>query len=104
MLALDDRTGGQYLVPVDAHLPSDLAGRLVGAVGTGSGLPARVNAIDAHLAGAALAALLASFVEFLEALTVVLAVGAMRGWRNALTGAGAAGCVLAGMLTVLGPR
>jgi hypothetical protein len=40
-------------------------------------------------AASAAAAFLASLVEFIEALTIVLAVGAMRGWRGALShGAG----------------
>jgi uncharacterized membrane protein len=54
--------------------------------------------------GAAAAAFLASLVEFVEALTVVLAVGAMRGWRNALAGAAAAMGVLAAVLAAIGPR
>jgi len=44
-----------------------------------------------------LAAFAASFVEFVEALTVVLAVGAVRGWRWALNGTAAA----LGLLSVL---
>jgi undecaprenyl-diphosphatase len=42
----------------------------------------------------ALAAFLAFIVEFVEALTIVLAVGATRGWRNALTGAAGAVAIL----------
>ncbi len=57
-----------------------------------------------HEASAAVAAFLASFVEFLEALTVVLAVGAVRGWRNAVVGAAAAAVVLAVVLIIAGPR
>ena len=38
----------------------------------------------AHAAPTILAAFLASLVEFIEALTIVLAVGAVRGWRGAL--------------------
>lgn len=53
----------------------------------------------AHAGPALLAAFLASTVECVEALTVVLAVGAMRGWRDALMGSGAA--VLALLLVVL---
>jgi uncharacterized membrane protein len=34
-----------------------------------------------------LAAFFASLVEFIEALTIVLAVGAVRGWRGAIGGA-----------------
>ena len=50
-----------------------------------------------------LAAFLASLVEFIEALTVILAVGAVRGWRGALGGAAAALLVLGGLIAVLGP-
>src|SRR5215831_1490780 len=49
------------------------------------------------------AAFLASAVEAVEALTVVLAAGTTRGWRSALTGAGAAILVLAAVIAVLGP-
>jgi uncharacterized membrane protein len=56
----------------------------------------------AHLP-ALLAAFFASLVEFVEALTVVLAVGAVRGWRPALTGAFAALFVLALIVALLGP-
>jgi uncharacterized membrane protein len=59
--------------------------------------------MNAHAIGAAATAFLASFVEFVEALTVVLAVGATRGWRNALGGAAAGVAVLAALLAVLGP-
>lgn len=48
------------------------------------------------------AAFLASLVEFVEALTVVLAVGAMRGWRGALIGSGAALIALAAIVVVFG--
>ena len=58
---------------------------------------------DPHALSAATAAFLASLVEFIEALTVVLAVGAVRGWRNAFAGAGAALLLLASVLAVLGP-
>ena len=51
-----------------------------------------------------LASFLASLVEFVEALTVVLAVGSVRGWRSALTGAGAAVAVLAALVVALGPQ
>ena len=43
-----------------------------------------------HAVPAAGAAFLASVVEAVEALTVILAVGSVRGWRDALRGAGAA--------------
>src|SRR5579864_8482396 len=49
------------------------------------------------------AAFLASLVEFVEALTIVLAVGTVRGWRPALTGAGAGVAVLAALVVTLGP-
>ncbi len=39
-----------------------------------------------HLGLTITAAFLASLVEFVEALSVVLAVGAVRGWRSALGG------------------
>ncbi len=58
---------------------------------------------DPHVLSAATAAFLASLVEFVEALTVVLAVGAVRGWRNALAGASASLLLLAGAMAVLGP-
>jgi uncharacterized membrane protein len=60
--------------------------------------------VTPHGYGAAVASFLASLVEFLEALTVVLAVGATRGWRSALTGAAAAALALVGLLAALGPR
>jgi uncharacterized membrane protein len=62
-----------------------------------------MSLVDPHALSAAIAAFLASLVEFIEALTVVLAVGAVRGWRNALAGAAAALLVLASVLAVLGP-
>jgi len=49
-----------------------------------------------------LAAFLASLVECVEALTVVLAVGSIRGWNGALSGAAAAVAVLIAILSVLG--
>ena len=57
----------------------------------------------AHVGPTILASFLASTVEFVEALTVVLAVGAVRGWRGALIGAGAALAVLLVLVAVLGP-
>ncbi|HEX4023446.1 MAG TPA: hypothetical protein VHX52_01890 [Steroidobacteraceae bacterium] len=42
-------------------------------------------------------------VEFVEALTVVLAVGAVRGWRGALIGSGAALAVLLAIVAIAGP-
>ena len=56
-----------------------------------------------HAGASAVAAFLASLVEFIEALTVVLAVGAMRGWRGALFGAGFALLLLLGLTAALGP-
>jgi len=57
----------------------------------------------AHAGPSVLAAFLASLVEFVEALTVVLAVGATRGWRAALAGAGAALLTLAVLVVAVGP-
>ncbi|HET9256777.1 MAG TPA: hypothetical protein VFO16_16485 [Pseudonocardiaceae bacterium] len=51
----------------------------------------------------ALPAFLASLVEFAEAFTIVLAVGASRSWRAALTGAATATAALAGLLIAFGP-
>ena len=48
-------------------------------------------------------AFLACAVEMVEALTIVLGVGAVRGWRSTLIGAGAAGVVLALLVAALGP-
>ena len=56
-----------------------------------------------HAGPTVLAAFLASLVEFVEALTIVLAVGAVRGWRGALGGTGLALLVLAAIVLVLGP-
>ena len=50
-----------------------------------------------------LASFLASLVECVEALTVVLAVGSVRGWKSALSGAGGALAVLAIIATAFGP-
>jgi uncharacterized membrane protein len=49
------------------------------------------------------AAFVASTVEVVEAFTIVLAVASVRGWRPALTGAGAALVVLAVVVAALGP-
>lgn len=57
----------------------------------------------AHSGPPLLAAFLASLVECVEALTIVLAVGAVRGWRPALTGAGLAAVLLAVLVAVFGP-
>ncbi|MEO8809287.1 MAG: hypothetical protein ABI386_03475 [Rhodanobacter sp.] len=56
----------------------------------------------AHAAPSLLASFLASLVECVEALTVVLAVGATRGWRSALTGSAAGLLVLLLIVAVLG--
>ncbi len=50
-----------------------------------------------------MSAFLASAVETVEALTIVLAMGLTRGWRSTLTGAAAAGIVLAAIVAALGP-
>jgi uncharacterized membrane protein len=50
-----------------------------------------------------LAAFMTSLVEFIEALTVVLAVGAVRGWRGALSGSALALLVLTALVVILGP-
>ncbi|TXM73818.1 hypothetical protein FV226_08405 [Methylobacterium sp. WL12] len=61
-------------------------------------------AIDwVHAWPTALAAFLASIVEFVEALTIVLAVGATRGWQNALAGAAGALAVLLAIVLLFGP-
>lgn len=57
----------------------------------------------AHTGTAILAAFLASLVEFVEALTIVLAVGTTRGWRSALTGAGAGAAFLVVLTLAFGP-
>jgi uncharacterized membrane protein len=49
-----------------------------------------------------LASFMASLVEFVEALTVVLAVGAVRGWRPALTGTAAAVTLLLLLVGIFG--
>jgi uncharacterized membrane protein len=56
-----------------------------------------------HAGPSILAAFAASLVEFVEALTVILAVGAIRGWRGALGGTVAALVVLLVIIIVLGP-
>jgi uncharacterized membrane protein len=57
----------------------------------------------AHAWPAAIAAFLASLVEAVEALTIVLAVGTVRGWRQAALGA-LAGLVLLGLIVLtVGP-
>ncbi len=56
-----------------------------------------------HAGPTVLAAFLASLVEFVEALTVVLAVGAVRGWRGALGGTALALLLLSISVVALGP-
>jgi Ca2+/H+ antiporter, TMEM165/GDT1 family len=56
----------------------------------------------AHAGPAFVAAFLASLVEFVEALTVVLAIGVVRGWRDALAGVAAATLVLLALVALLG--
>ncbi|NPT55176.1 COG4280 domain-containing protein [Paraburkholderia elongata] len=55
-----------------------------------------------HAGPSIVASFLASLVEFVEALTVILAVGSIRGWRSALTGAAAAMLVLVVLVVALG--
>lgn len=56
-----------------------------------------------HTGPSIIAAFLASLVEFVEALTVVLAIGIVRGWQPALTGAGLACGVLLVLIVGFGP-
>ena len=60
------------------------------------------HSILSHAGPAIVAAFLASTVEFVEALTVILAVGSVRGWRDALLGAAAAIVVLFLLVLTLG--
>jgi len=53
--------------------------------------------------GLAVSVFAACAVEAVEALTIVLAVGTTRSWSSALSGAGAATVVLAGVVVGLGP-
>src|SRR3954451_22170713 len=64
--------------------------------------PTLTSAVWVHAAPTVLAAFLASLVEFVEALTVVLAVGSVRGWRDALTGSASALLVLLALVAALG--
>jgi uncharacterized membrane protein len=57
----------------------------------------------AHAAPSILAAFFASLVECVEALTIVLAIGAVRGWRSALSGSGVALILLLAIVAALGP-
>jgi Ca2+/H+ antiporter, TMEM165/GDT1 family len=56
----------------------------------------------AHAGPPILASFLASLVECVEALTVILAVGSVRGWREALSGSATAIAMLLTILAVLG--
>ena len=56
-----------------------------------------------HAGTLALAAFLASLVECTEAMTVVLAVGAVRGWRGAVVGSTAGLAALLVLVAALGP-
>lgn len=49
-----------------------------------------------------LSTFLAAGVEWVEALTIVLAVGVVKGWRNAFTGTGIALLILIALVAVLG--
>ena len=55
-----------------------------------------------HAGPSILAAFLASLVEFVEAATVVLAIGSVRGWRDALLGAAAGIGVMLALIVALG--
>ena len=56
-----------------------------------------------HAAPSVLAAFFGSLVEFIEALTIVLAVGAVRGWRGAIAGTTLALVALLLLVVLLGP-
>lgn len=56
----------------------------------------------AHGGPSVVAAFLASLVEFVEALTVVLAIGSVRGWRDALLGTVTALAVMLVLVVALG--
>jgi uncharacterized membrane protein len=57
----------------------------------------------AHVGTSVLAAFLGALVEFVEVMTILLAVGTVRGWRSAWTGAAAGVAVLAVLVVALGP-
>lgn len=57
----------------------------------------------AHVGTSVLSAFLGSLVEFVEAMTILLAVGTVRGWRSAWTGAALGVAVLAVLVVALGP-
>src|SRR3954468_11561196 len=56
-----------------------------------------------HGGSAVIAAFLGSLVECVEAVTIVLAVGTVRGWRDALLGAAGGLAVLTTLVVGLGP-
>jgi uncharacterized membrane protein len=64
--------------------------------------PERVGIVLLGAAPTVLASFAASLVECVEALTIVLAVGAVRGWRWALTGSAAALGVLVALIVSFG--
>jgi uncharacterized membrane protein len=61
-----------------------------------------INLVWSHAGPQILAAFLASLVEFVEALTVILAIGSVRGWRDALGGTAAALAVLLVLVLIFG--
>jgi uncharacterized membrane protein len=56
-----------------------------------------------HAGPSFLAAFMGALVEFVEALTIVLAVGAVRGWRPALEGSAAGVALLVALVALFGP-
>lgn len=67
------------------------------------GRPDMIDVGWTHAGASAAAAFLGSLVEFIEALTIVLAVGAVRGWLGALSGAVLALALLLALTATLGP-
>ncbi|HEV2472818.1 MAG TPA: hypothetical protein VGS41_09150, partial [Chthonomonadales bacterium] len=59
--------------------------------------------LSPHEVTSVVAAFLASIVEFVEALTIVLAVGAVRGWRPAMYGVLGGVLFLVALVAVFGP-
>src|SRR6266851_10496312 len=57
----------------------------------------------ARVGTSVLTAFLGSLVEFVEAMTILLAVGTVRGWPSAWTGAAAGVAVLTVLVVALGP-
>src|SRR5206468_5732153 len=56
-----------------------------------------------HAGPSVTTAFLGSLVECVEAVTIVLAVGTVRGWREALLGAAGGLAILTALIVVLGP-